>query len=63
MVTLIVDDFDQISILENELTKAGIEYSIQEKDRSYGIPTPHLLVDGVPLDMRRSLNWIERHGK
>lgn len=63
MVKLIVEDFDQMSILESALMDADIEYSIEEQDRSYGIKPPHLIVDGVPLDMGRALNWIKEHSK
>lgn len=61
MVKLVVDDFDQVSILENMLENAGISYEFELNDRSYGIRSPFLIVKGVPLDMGRAIKWIKEH--
>lgn len=64
MVKVIVEDFDQVSILEDMLDKAGISYNLELFNRSYGIRPPFLVVDGVPLDMGRAIKWIkERDAK
>ena len=62
MVKLMVEDFDQISILENMLEQNNISFELKLSDRSYGIRSPFLMVDGVPLDMGRAIKWIKEHG-
>ena len=62
MVKLIVDDFDQITMLEQLLTQKDIPYEIELGDKSrreYGLRPPHLIVDGVPLDFNRSIKWLK----
>jgi len=62
MVKLIVDDFDQVTMLEHMLTQKDIPYELELSDRfcrEYGIRPPHLIVDGVPLDFNRSMKWIK----
>lgn len=58
MVVLVVDDYEQVSTLEDALVRANISYEIEMGNASYGIRPPHLVVDGVPLDMGRALKWI-----
>lgn len=62
MVKLMVDDFDQVSILENMLNENNISYELELSDRSYGFRPPFLVVKGVPLDMGRAIKWIKEHG-
>ena len=63
MVTLAILDYEYESELEKELNKANIEYQLVLDMGHYGIKPPHLIVDGVPLDYKRSLKWIRGHGK
>ena len=58
MVTVVVENSCQMTILESLLRKAGVEYEVTETDR-YGLATNYLIVDGVPLDLKRSLAWIK----
>jgi hypothetical protein len=58
MVTLFVDDLDQLTILEYLLFTYGIDHNIELNDGRYGIQAPFLLVYGVPLDEKRSIRWI-----
>lgn len=62
MVKLMVEDFDQISILENMLERNNISFELELSDGSYGIRPPFLIVSGVPLDMGRATKWIKEHG-
>jgi hypothetical protein len=62
MVKLMVDDFDQISILENMLEQNNISFVLELSNWSYGIRPPFLIVNGVPLDMGRAIKWIKEHG-
>lgn len=59
MVTLIVSEPNQISMLEWELAMADIDHTIEVAEDKYGLEFPYLIVDGVPLDFERSLKWIE----
>lgn len=58
MVKLVVDDYRQVTILENALTEANIDYEITTRDRNYGLSPPYLVVDGVPLELGRAMRWI-----
>ena len=58
MVKLVTDNSDQISILEWELIRNNIDYTIV-KCSQYNITKPYLIVDGIPLDFERSLKWIK----
>lgn len=58
MVKLVTDNSDQISILEWELIRNNIDYTIVKCSR-YNITKPYLIVDGIPLDFERSLKWIK----
>jgi hypothetical protein len=65
-VELFVDDLDQLNILEVALDDAQIPYHLSmTKDEvgvwGFGLATPYLVVDGVPLDTSRSLTWIKEH--
>ena len=63
MVTLIVSEPSQISMLEWELAIADIDHTTEVGEGKYGFEPPHLIVDGVPLDFERSLKWIEERCK
>lgn len=58
MVTLFVDDLDQLTVLEYLLFTYGIEHDIKLYDGRFGLPAPYLLVYGVPLDEKRAFKWI-----
>lgn len=58
IITLFVDDVDQISFLEYMLIQTDLHYTIEVNDGRYGLQSPYLLVDGVPLDETRSYKWI-----
>lgn len=58
MVTLYVDDFDQITILEYLLFAHGIEYEVKKNEGKFGLAAPYLLVYGAPLDEKRAIRWI-----
>lgn len=58
MVKLVTDNSDQISILEWELIRNNIDYTIVKCSR-YKITKPYLIVDCIPLDFERSLKWIK----
>lgn len=59
MVCLVVENFEQISILEHLLLRNGVVYELQLSRKNIGLQPPHLVVDGVPIDMERSFKWIE----
>ena len=61
-VTLITDDTGQVNFLEQELTRANIQYKVEIRTSDFGLPKPYLLVDGIPLDMFRALKWIKEQG-
>lgn len=58
MVSLLVDDLTQMTLLEQALIIAGIKYDINLDDGRYGLKAPYLLVYGAPLDEVRALKWI-----
>lgn len=58
MVVLVVDDYEQVSMLEDALIKANIFYEVEIGNECHGLRQPYLIVDGVPLDMGRALKWI-----
>lgn len=60
MVELYTFDYEETA-LERELQKANIEYQLCIDIGNYGIKTPYLLVDGVPLDKTRAMSWIKEH--
>ena len=62
MVNLVVWNFEEDTELERALVKANIQYQLVLDMGHYGIKSPHLVVDGVPLDFRRSLKWIKERG-
>ena len=59
MVELVVWNFDEDTKLEQALIKANIQYQLVLDMGHYGIKSPHLIVDGVPLDLARSFKWIK----
>lgn len=58
MVELYTYDLEE-TVLEQELQRANIEYQLCLDLRQYGLRTPYLVVDGVPLDFDRSIKWIK----
>lgn len=58
MVKLVTDNPDQINVLEWLLITNHIDYEI-ERVKRFSIDTPYLIVDGVPLDLDRSMKWIK----
>ena len=61
MVELVVWDFEEESDLELMLQEANIEYQLC-LNLGYGIRPPYLVVDGVPLDNKRSRRWVKEYG-
>ncbi len=61
MVKLIVSDCDQITILEDALTRANIQYTTELGGSNHCVCPPCLLVDGVALDLCAALTWIAEH--
>ena len=59
MVELVTKDLLQVTILEWDLTMAGIEHTLKKDDGKYGFEPPYLIVDGVPLDNEHSVKWLE----
>jgi hypothetical protein len=58
-VTLIVNNLEQLTMLEYMLVNANIDYTVEVSDGKYGITPPYLIVHGVPIDERRSFEWIK----
>lgn len=58
IITIFVDDVDQLSLLEYMLIRANLDYTTEVNDGRYGLQSPYLLIDGVPLDLIRSYKWI-----
>lgn len=58
MITLFVDDLDQLTILEYLLFTHGIDHNIELNEGKFGIPSPYLSVYGVPLDEKRAIRWV-----
>ena len=59
MVYLFVDNFDDESELEKALVDEGIEFQVYIDILVYGLNTPYIVVDGVPLDEKRAWKWIK----
>ena len=59
MITLLVSDLDEITMLEYVLMRSNIEYTKELDDGRYGILTPYIKVYEVPLDEQRAFNWIK----
>lgn len=59
MIKLVVNDYEQVTILEYALMHKNIHYEIELAEQSIGITPPYLIVDGVPLDSYRAMNWIK----
>lgn len=59
MVTLFVNDFNQLTMLEYVLMNSNIQYTTEVDDGRYGIEPPYIKVYGVPLDEKRALCWIK----
>lgn len=58
MVTLFVDDLDQMTFLEYLLFTHEIDHKIELSTGKFGLSAPYLLVYGVPLDEKRAFQWI-----
>ena len=61
MIELFVWDFEHETDLEKLLQEADIEYQLALDLGNYGLVTPYLVVDGVPLDKKRAKIWIKEH--
>lgn len=59
MIKLVVNDYEQTTILEQALMSENMAYEIELAEHSIGITPPYLAVDGVPLDYYRAMNWIK----
>ena len=60
MVKLVVTNIDGFTLLEARLISSGIDYEYEIDDYGkYGLSTPYLLVDDVPLDTKRAFKWIK----
>jgi hypothetical protein len=59
MVQLVVSDFDKLVHLTDNLDIANIDYQLCVDVYDYGIETPYLIVDGVPLDYKRAIKYLE----
>lgn len=58
MVTLFVDDLDQLTILEYLLYIHNIDHDIKRNDGRFGMKSPYITVYGAPLDEKRAMKWI-----
>lgn len=58
MVSLMVNDLEQMTLLEHALITADITYEVVFDDGRYGITPPYIIVDGAPLDELRALKWL-----
>lgn len=63
MVTLFLSEANQITLLEYMLLNYNIEYKTVVNNNFYGVRSPYLVVDGVPLDMARAVKYIKEHGQ
>ena len=61
MVTLFVNDLDQMTTLEYALICANIKYKLELSDNAYGIGLPYIKVYDVPLDEARAFKWIKEN--
>lgn len=62
MEVILFDELDQVSFLELELDRSGIDYQkVSPRDHAPILQPPYLLVDGAPLDMFRAFKWIKEH--
>ena len=59
MVTLYVNDLDQLTMLEYALVNANIPYEVELDKYSYGLGLPYIKVYNVPLDETRAFKWIK----
>lgn len=58
MITVIVSDINQISILEDLLRKAKVDFGVTLRRENLALATPYTEVDGVPLDLTASITYI-----
>lgn len=61
MVKLVICNGDGDSELEKALIEKNIQFQLVFDLNTYGLEPPHLIVDGVPLDAKRSLKWVESY--
>lgn len=59
MIKLVVNDYEQMTILEQALMSENVAYELELAGQSIGITPPYLIVDGVPLDSYRAMNWVK----
>ena len=59
MIYLVNDADDQMNILECLLRASGLKYKVEKNPQDIGVPTPYIIVDGVPLDAERAIKYIK----
>lgn len=63
MVKLVVNNFDEVSVLQQCLNEANIDYQICFNMGHCGIEPPYIIVHGVRLDENRAKRWIKENSK
>lgn len=58
MIELYVTDFEETD-LERALQNANFQYQICLDIGKYGLATPYLVANGIPLDKKRAMIWIK----
>lgn len=61
MVTLFVNDLDQMTILEFFMMLHNVPYKKVVDDGRYGLKPPYIKVYEVPLDEKRAYKWIKEY--
>ena len=59
MIKLVMTDYEQMTSLEQALMSENMVYELELAEQSIGITPPYLVVDGVPLDCYRAINWVK----
>ncbi|MBR5296824.1 MAG: hypothetical protein IKU29_03030 [Parabacteroides sp.] len=62
MVTLVVNNIEQMTLLELALLCKGISFDMEIRIDN-PLKPPYLIVDGVPLDEPRAFEWIRTYRK
>lgn len=63
-ITIVTANNDSMKLfysLVNELIALDFAFTVDYKN-TFGLPTPYLVVDGVPLDHDRAIRWIKECG-
>jgi len=61
MIKLVISNCDGNSELEKALAESDLQFQVVFDVENYGLTPPHLIVDGIPLDEKRSLKWVKSH--